>query len=75
MTEEPTNRNSDSDFKGVSTEPQTFSHAELNDLVRDLGLSKKLSELLASRLKDKNLLGMDTKVTFYRNRKKNLLVL
>ncbi|XP_076031939.1 uncharacterized protein LOC143019842 [Oratosquilla oratoria] len=72
VTEESTNRN-DLDFAGISTEPETFSQAELNDLVRDLGLSKKLSELLASRLKDKNLLKIDTKVTFFRNREKNLL--
>ncbi|KAK4321206.1 hypothetical protein Pmani_007978 [Petrolisthes manimaculis] len=64
VTEESTNRNSDSDFGGISTEQQTFSQAELNDLVRDLGLSKKLSELLASRLKDKNLLKIDTIDTF-----------
>ncbi|XP_076057274.1 uncharacterized protein LOC143034813 [Oratosquilla oratoria] len=72
VTEESTNRN-DLDFAGISTEPETFSQAELNDLVRYLGLSKKLSELLASRLKDKNLLKIDTKVTFFRNREKNLL--
>ena len=29
---------------------------ELNDLIRDLGLPKELSELLASRLKEKNML-------------------
>lgn len=28
--------------------------AEFNDLIRDLSLSKELSELLTSRLKDKN---------------------
>jgi hypothetical protein len=37
-------------------------------LVRDLGLSKESSELLASRLNEKHLLSRDTKVTFYRNR-------
>ena len=65
--------NTDSEFKGKLTGPQTFCRAELNDLVRDLGLSKKQSELLASRLKDKNLLGMDATVTFYRKREENLL--
>lgn len=44
VTEESTDRN----FAGVSTELQTFTQEE-KDLVRDVGLSKKLSELLASR--------------------------
>ncbi len=48
--------------------PQPFSQCELNDLVRDLGLSKTSSELLASRLKEKNLLGEDTRITFFRIR-------
>jgi hypothetical protein len=33
--------------------PHPFSQMELNDLVRDLGLSKSSAELLASRLKEK----------------------
>ena len=45
----------------------------MNDLVRDLGLSKELSELLASRLNDKNLLQDGTKVRFYRHRENELL--
>ncbi|CAI5785163.1 Hypothetical predicted protein [Podarcis lilfordi] len=36
--------------------PHPFSQKELNDLVRDLSLSKDSAELLASRLKEKNLL-------------------
>jgi len=36
--------------------PQRFTQEELNDLVRDLNLSKAASELLASRLKEKNCL-------------------
>ncbi|KAL4101306.1 hypothetical protein QTP88_021326 [Uroleucon formosanum] len=35
---------------------QTFSQDELNDLIRDLSLSKEKAEFLASRLKQKNLL-------------------
>ncbi|KAK3774889.1 hypothetical protein RRG08_007248 [Elysia crispata] len=73
VAQQSSERNSDSDFELLSTELQTFSQAELNDLVRDLGLSKKLSELLASRLKEKNLLKAETKVTFFRDREKNLL--
>lgn len=48
--------------------PQPFSQCELNDLVRDLSLSKTSSELLASRLKEKNLLGEDARITFFRRR-------
>ncbi|GBN60254.1 hypothetical protein AVEN_141027-1 [Araneus ventricosus] len=39
-----------------------FKQHELNELARDLGLSKKASELLASRLHDKNLLEKGDKV-------------
>jgi len=48
--------------------PQLFSQGELNDLARDLNLSKESSELLASRLKEKNLLQPGTLITFYRKR-------
>ena len=48
--------------------PQLFSQNELNDLARDLNLSKESSELLASRLKEKNLLQPGTFITYYRNR-------
>jgi len=41
---------------------------DLNDIVRDLSLSKKQVELLGSRLKGWNLLRQDTKVCFYRGR-------
>ena len=47
---------------------ETFSQTELNDLVRELSLSKKSAELLASRLNQRHLLARDTKATFYRNR-------
>ncbi|GBP78947.1 hypothetical protein EVAR_57898_1 [Eumeta japonica] len=52
------------------TEPHLISQSELNDLVRDLQLSKSKSELLASRLQQWNLLAPDTRVTVYRNRSK-----
>jgi len=47
---------------------QKFTQAELSDLGRELGLSKEAHELLASRLKEKNLLEKETKITVYRNR-------
>lgn len=45
-----------------------FYQHELNELVRDLGLSKKASELLSSRLNEKNLLEKGAKVTYFRSR-------
>ena len=52
-----------------------FSHMELNDLVRDLGMSKSSAELLASRLKENNSLSNSALITFYRNRREGLNVL
>ena len=49
-----------------------FSQKEVSDLVRDFGLSKQNSMLLASRLKSKNVLSVGTKVNFYQNREKEL---
>lgn len=66
-------RESGSDYEGTSSNPQCFNQTELSDLIRDLRLSKESSELLASRLNDKNLLDNDTKITFYRTREKNFL--
>ena len=43
-----------------SSLPQLFSQGELNDLTRDLNLSKESSKFLASRLKEKNLLQSGT---------------
>ena len=48
--------------------PTKFTQEELSDLIRELGLPKDGAELLASRLKDKNLLSKGTKVSIYRNR-------
>ena len=49
-----------------------FSQNELNDLVHDLNLSKSSAELLASRLKERNLLS-DARIIFYRNRHQEFL--
>ncbi|GBM43452.1 hypothetical protein AVEN_74170-1 [Araneus ventricosus] len=54
-----------SDFS-VDEGPQPFSQSELNDLVRDLGLSKDGAEFLGSRLKNKNLLTPGTSFSWYR---------
>ena len=42
-----------------------FSQSQLNDLVRDLALSKEASEVLASRLSEHGILDSKTKITFY----------
>ena len=49
-------------------EPHFPNQAELNDLVRDLALSKASAELLTSRLKEWNLLDPSVKVTEQRKR-------
>ncbi|GBM04293.1 hypothetical protein AVEN_146175-1 [Araneus ventricosus] len=54
----------------VDERPQPFSQRELNDLVRGLGLSKEGSELLVSRLKNKNLLTPGSSFSWYRHREK-----
>lgn len=55
-----------------ATNPILFNQDELDDLSRDLGLGKKLSELLASRLKEKNLVTSDVRITNYRYRETGL---
>ena len=49
--------------------PQLFNQFKLNDLIRDLNLSKDQSLVLASRLKEKTLLSPGTSVAFYKERK------
>ena len=67
-------RESDSNFKySRVTDPQPSNQTELNNLVRDLNLSKDSSEILASHLKEKHLLTLDTKIRFYRTCKKDFL--
>lgn len=64
----------DSDFYCLlEPEPRPLNQDDLDDLIRDLSLSKKASELLASRLKERNLVTPDTKVSVYRTREKSLL--
>ena len=53
--------------------PHPFSQKELNDLVRDLSLSKDSAELLASRLKEKNLHSDSARISFFRNRHQEYL--
>ncbi len=46
--------------------PSQFNQGELNDLVRDLALSKEKAELLASCLKEKGMLKEDIYITYFR---------
>ena len=64
---------SESEFHGAVATPLQFNQFELNDLVRDLNLLKETSEVLASRLNEKNLLQPGTNITFYCRREKDLL--
>lgn len=61
----------DPDFNPADpTEPHLITQAQLNDLVRDLNLSKGKAELLGSRLQSWNLLEHSTKISHFRNRHK-----
>jgi len=46
--------------------PHLIKQSELNDLRRELKLSKKDADILGSRLQHRNLLASDTVITFYR---------
>lgn len=63
--------NSDDDFPHDCSEPQLFSQSQLNDLIRDLALSKDSAQLLGSRLQEKNLLTPGTSFSWFRNREKD----
>jgi hypothetical protein len=53
-----------------SSQLNLLTKGDFNDVVRDLNLSKKETELLGSRLKGWNLLHQDTEIYFFHNRKK-----
>jgi len=62
------NMDCDSTFAGACSSDEThlLTQGYLNEIVRDLNLSKKQAELLGSRLKAWNLQRRDSKVCFYR---------
>jgi hypothetical protein len=68
--------NDDVDFSPDNEDrtPQLFTQIELNDIVRDLGLTKEKSEVLGSRLKEKNLLAPGTTFYWFRNREKEFQI-
>ena len=58
-------------YSGTSgNEPHWITQEDLNDLARDLYLSKQQSELLVSWLKQWNLVQEDVRITSFRNRNK-----
>ena len=64
-------KNADTDAEyapSTSSESHFPTKKDLDDLIRELGLTKSGAELLTSRLNDWNLLGDDCKSTAYRNR-------
>ena len=61
----------ESTYSGTSgNEPHWITLEDLNDLARDLYQSKQQTELLASRLKQWNLVQEDVRITNFRNRNK-----
>jgi hypothetical protein len=62
----------DPDFQQLSV-PHLISQSELNDLVRDLNLSKIQAGLLASRLQGWNLIQQGVRKVSYRKRQQSLL--
>ena len=61
----------ESTYLGTSgNEPHWITEEDLSDIARDLCLSKHQSELLASRLKQWNLVQEDVRITSFRNRNK-----
>lgn len=63
-----------SDLDDNSTTQHLIAQSELNDLIRDLKLSKTDAELLTSRLQQWNCLQKQVKVSEYRNRSNNFSV-
>ena len=66
-------KRTDTESEGSSTESkkavsQQFNQFELNDLVRNLDLSKQAAKILAFRLNEKHVLHCSEKVSFYRKR-------
>jgi hypothetical protein len=67
---ESNDSNEESSEPGEYNDRCYFNQEELNDLVRDLNLNKEESELLGSRLKEKNMLAPETTFYWYRHREK-----
>lgn len=59
-------------YEGTSemNQPKPLRQSELNNLTRDLGLSKESAQLLGSRLRENNLLSSETTFYWYRHRER-----
>jgi hypothetical protein len=63
----------DPDFQpSTSNEPHLIAQGELNDLVRDLNLSKSQAKFLGSRLQGSNLMQKNTNISIFRCRQKDI---
>ena len=51
--------------------PHLIHQSELNDLIRDLNLTKNQAEILGSRLQEWNLLSDETRISIFRTRQKD----
>jgi len=51
----------------IDDNPKPLNQSALNDLIKDLDLSKKDSELLKSRLKERNLLDLEITFAWYKS--------
>jgi hypothetical protein len=71
-TDESSEGESSSETYHDEKQPKPLTQTELNDLTRDLGLSKESSQLLGSRLRENNLLAPGTTFYWYRERGKDL---
>ena len=59
-----------SDSMPATPKAKPFTKGELNDLVRDLALSKEAAEILDSRLSEHFVLDSEARITFYRKEMK-----
>ncbi|GFS96137.1 hypothetical protein TNCV_2710051 [Trichonephila clavipes] len=64
---------SDDGYDPGTNEPELFFQSDLNDLVRDLGLPKDTSEVLGSRLKERQLLNSGVSFSWNRFREKEFV--
>lgn len=68
---EVSHESSESDSEYGTDNPKPLTQSELNNLVKDLGLSKDAAQLLGSRLSENKLLAPGTSYSMYRNRDKD----
>ena len=59
--------------RSSAPQPHILTQDELNDLVCDLELSKNKTELLESRLKQRNLLGKNVRISSFHSRHQQLV--